>query len=65
MEFTVCGVDCAGLNGGDMFKHSQLCREVAEPNVNLVYLDRKEGGTIYLRIWGPHVYDEGAAALTS
>lgn len=23
VEFTVCGVDCAGLNGGDMFKHSE------------------------------------------
>ena len=23
VEFTVCGVPCLGLNGGDMFKHSE------------------------------------------
>ena len=23
VEFTVCGVPCIGLNGGDMFKHSE------------------------------------------
>ena len=23
VEFTVCGVECAGLNGGDIFKHSE------------------------------------------
>ncbi len=23
VEFTVCGVSCIGLNGGDMFKHSE------------------------------------------
>ncbi|RYG37902.1 VOC family protein [bacterium] len=23
VEFTVCGVDCIGLNGGDTFKHSE------------------------------------------
>ena len=23
VEFTVCGIPCVGLNGGDMFKHSE------------------------------------------
>ena len=23
VEFTVCGVECGGLNGGDIFKHSE------------------------------------------
>ena len=23
VEFTVCGVACIGLNGGDVFKHSE------------------------------------------
>jgi predicted 3-demethylubiquinone-9 3-methyltransferase (glyoxalase superfamily) len=25
VEFTVCGVPCLGLNGGDAFRHSEAC----------------------------------------
>ncbi len=31
VEFTVCGVPCLGLNGGDVFKHTRPSRSRSPP----------------------------------